>query len=201
MIPDTHCAGCGQAILKQFVEHHSYPRKKWHPECYMIQKVLQLNVYIYFSNHPLTQQLLVLEYTTCGCNGRDTAGWYDISLLIEWCHYSYVDHCFLFIYAQTLDPRSLTADRLRELQNTMETKVIRIWTDLSAFQESSATCISDMLFHIAAGAYMESMRMASQFILHLEVLFAALDTIGSISAEKGEGKFIMDTSPVMRNWA
>ena len=46
-----------------------------------------------------------------------------------------------------------------------------------------------MLFHIAAGAYMESMRMASQFILHLEVLFAALDTIGSISAEKGEGKW------------
>lgn len=95
----------------------------------------------------------------------------------------------LLIYAKTLpDPRSLTADRLRELQNAMETKVVRIWTDLSAFQESSATCISDMLFHIAAGAYMESMRMASQFILHLEVLFAALDTIGSISAEKGEGK-------------
>lgn len=51
MIPDTHCAGCDQAILKQFVEHHCYPGKKWHPECYMIQKVLQWNVYMYFYQH------------------------------------------------------------------------------------------------------------------------------------------------------
>lgn len=39
LLHKTHCAGCDQAILKQFVEHPNYPGKKWHPECYMIQKV------------------------------------------------------------------------------------------------------------------------------------------------------------------
>lgn len=37
---DTQCAGCHQAVLQQFVEHKSFPNKKWHPECYMIFKVL-----------------------------------------------------------------------------------------------------------------------------------------------------------------
>ncbi|KAI8385597.1 hypothetical protein BD560DRAFT_431005 [Blakeslea trispora] len=37
-IPETHCAGCDQAILKQFVEHKDMPHQIWHPECYMIFK-------------------------------------------------------------------------------------------------------------------------------------------------------------------
>ena len=36
----TKCAGCGSAILKQFVEINRNMRDEcWHPECYMINKV------------------------------------------------------------------------------------------------------------------------------------------------------------------
>lgn len=59
----------------------------------------------------------------------------------------------------------------------MERKVNRIWSDLSSFEESSAACISDMLLLVAAGAYVEGFRMASQFVMHLEVLYGALDDI------------------------
>lgn len=38
LIQETHCNGCDQAILKQFVEHRDIPDKIWHPECYMIYK-------------------------------------------------------------------------------------------------------------------------------------------------------------------
>jgi hypothetical protein len=38
LIPETRCAGCNQAILKQFVEHKDLPDQIWHPECYMIFK-------------------------------------------------------------------------------------------------------------------------------------------------------------------
>ena len=34
------CGGCNMAILKQFVEVKSHTREQWHPECYMIYKVL-----------------------------------------------------------------------------------------------------------------------------------------------------------------
>lgn len=67
--------------------------------------------------------------------------------------------------------------RLVEIQTKMEQKVNRIWTDLSSFEESSATCISDMLLLVAAGAYVEGFRMASQFVMHLEVLYGALDDV------------------------
>lgn len=40
LIHDTHCSGCNQAILKQFVQHRDMPEKIWHPECYMIYKVI-----------------------------------------------------------------------------------------------------------------------------------------------------------------
>lgn len=83
-----------------------------------------------------------------------------------------------------------TAIEIREQQVAVEEKVKRIWSDLSAFEESSATCISDMLLHIAAGAYQEGVRMANQFVIHLEVLFSALDKVGSLLAAQQEGSIM-----------
>lgn len=37
-IAQTHCSGCDQAILKNYVEHQDFPKQIWHPECYMIYK-------------------------------------------------------------------------------------------------------------------------------------------------------------------
>ncbi|KAI8343292.1 hypothetical protein BC941DRAFT_410945 [Chlamydoabsidia padenii] len=71
----------------------------------------------------------------------------------------------------------MTTSRLKKHQAAMERKVNRIWSDLSSFEESSAACISDMLLLVAAGAYVEGFRMASQFVMHLEVLYNALDDI------------------------
>lgn len=48
---------------------------------------------------------------------------------------------------------------------------------LSAFEESSAACISDMLRQVSNGQYLEAIRMAEKFILHVEVLFAAIDDL------------------------
>lgn len=48
---------------------------------------------------------------------------------------------------------------------------------LSAFEESSAACISDMLRHVSSGQYLDAIRMAEKFILHVEVLFATIDDL------------------------
>ncbi|KAF9530355.1 hypothetical protein CPB83DRAFT_763198 [Crepidotus variabilis] len=66
---------------------------------------------------------------------------------------------------------------LREKQVRMEQQVYRIWTVLSAFEESSAACISDMLRQVSNGAYLDAIRMAEKFILHVEVLFGAIDDL------------------------
>jgi hypothetical protein len=77
--------------------------------------------------------------------------------------------------------------QLKTQQSEMERKVNRIWVDLSTFEESSATCISDMLLLVAAGAYMEGFRMASQFAMHLSVLYNALDHIQRQLMHNGKG--------------
>ncbi|TFY80882.1 hypothetical protein EWM64_g3132 [Hericium alpestre] len=70
-----------------------------------------------------------------------------------------------------------TPPSLKEKQIRMEQQVYRIWTVLSAFEESSAACISDMLRQVSNGQYLEAIRMAEKFILHVEVLFATIDDL------------------------
>ncbi|CEI99423.1 Putative Rho GTPase-activating protein [Rhizopus microsporus] len=62
----------------------------------------------------------------------------------------------------------MTSEELKEAQNVMEEKVYRIWTVLSAFEESAAGCISDMLLHVSEGSYAEGVKMADYFVTHVE---------------------------------
>lgn len=48
---------------------------------------------------------------------------------------------------------------------------------MSAFDGSSAACISDILRQVSNGQYLEAIRTAEKFILHAEVLFATLDDL------------------------
>lgn len=87
---------------------------------------------------------------------------------------------------ETDDPEG--RDRIRQEEEHMEDKVYRIWSVLSAFEESSAACISDMLLHVSNGAYVDGVLVAKRFIWHVEILFKSadrLDATMSRSTEKG----------------
>jgi hypothetical protein len=59
---------------------------------------------------------------------------------------------------------------------------------LSAFEESSAACISDMLRAVSSGQYLEAIRMAEKFILHVEILFAVIDDLeGQFAVRSAKG--------------
>ncbi|KAJ7583291.1 LIM domain-containing protein [Mycena floridula] len=75
------------------------------------------------------------------------------------------------------EERIETPTTLKDKQVRMEQQVYRIWTVLSAFEESSAACISDMLRQVSNGQYLDAIRMAEKFILHVEVLFATIDDL------------------------
>ncbi|KAH9847287.1 RhoGAP-domain-containing protein [Lenzites betulinus] len=144
----TKCAGCNSAILKQFVEINRNMRDEcWHPECYMINKFWNVKV---SSRRP----------TSLPPPGAEDG---EGSSSVE---PPYVE-----------EERRETAQTLREKQIRMEQQVYRIWTVLSAFEESSAACISDMLRQVSNGQYLDAIRMAEKFILHVEVLFATIDDL------------------------
>ncbi|KAI4596224.1 hypothetical protein KJ359_005731 [Pestalotiopsis sp. 9143b] len=79
------------------------------------------------------------------------------------------------------DPPEELDEAGRELVRTeeekMEEKVYRIWSVLSAFEESSAACISDMLLHVSNGAFIDGILTAKKFIMHVDVLFQAADKL------------------------
>jgi len=56
---------------------------------------------------------------------------------------------------------------------------------LSAFEESSVACIYDLLRHISTNTYLDAILMAEKLILHVEVLFGAIDDLDWISVCKG----------------
>jgi hypothetical protein len=104
------------------------------------------------------------------------------------------------------EERQETAQSIKAKQNRMEEQVLRIWTYvhptfppqsnspdiflsvcriLSAFEESSAACISDMLRHVSDREYLDAIRNAEKFILHVEVLFATIDGLEYIFSSLG----------------
>ncbi|KAL0144447.1 hypothetical protein V8B55DRAFT_1486650 [Mucor lusitanicus] len=78
---------------------------------------------------------------------------------------------------------------LLKTQKEMEEKVISIWSVLSAFEESSAVCISEMLLHVSNGAYIESICLSERFLVHVEALFAGIDKIQSVYQEYKQPEF------------
>ena len=69
---------------------------------------------------------------------------------------------------------------IKEDEEKMEEKVYRIWSTLSTFEESSASCISDMLLHVSNGVYIDGVIVARKFIWHVDILFGAIDTLASL---------------------
>ncbi|KAM3582846.1 Rho-type GTPase activating protein Rga1 [Umbelopsis sp. WA50703] len=66
------------------------------------------------------------------------------------------------------------------METDTEEKTYQIWTVLSAFEESSAATISDMLLHVSVGKYIEGVNMAKRFIDHVHILFKAINLLNEM---------------------
>ncbi len=89
---------------------------------------------------------------------------------------------------QVLSEANATEEKrtlVREEEEQMEEKVYRIWSVLSAFEESSAACISDMLLHVSNGSYVEGIVTARKFIWHVDILFRATDKLDFLMVSEG----------------
>ncbi|KAG0038734.1 hypothetical protein BGZ82_010973 [Podila clonocystis] len=193
------CAGCRTAILKQFVEiNRNGLDEHWHPECYMINKFW--NVKLSFapkgedeSPQPAleveaeqlerSEQPILLSTVAATEEAATSEASTSEATMTEEATNITTD-----IAATTLALESRTPEELKRAQHQMEEKVYQIWTVLSAFEESSAGCISEMLLHVSNGAYYDGVQMAEKFILHVEILFSAIDDLELQMREAGDVK-------------
>ncbi|KAI7830734.1 hypothetical protein BC939DRAFT_392557 [Gamsiella multidivaricata] len=165
------CAGCRTAILKQFVEiNRNSQDEHWHPECYMIHKFWNVKLSFAPLSEDQDDQAQTQTQQTQRCiEAGDATEPFSPDILIS---------------RSSMEQR--TPEELRRAQQQMEEKVYQIWTVLSAFEESSAGCISEMLLHVSNGAYYDGVQMAEKFILHVEILFSAIDDLEEQMKEVGD---------------
>jgi hypothetical protein len=71
-------------------------------------------------------------------------------------------------------------EKAKKMETDTEEKTYQIWTVLSAFEESSAATISDMLLHVSVGKYIEGVNMAKRFIDHVHILFKAINLLNEM---------------------
>lgn len=195
------CTGCRTAILKQFVEiNRNNQDEHWHPECYMIHKVsshwlrqqVSPTILIRFADMfdlPSCFQCALLQFWNiklCPTGATPKESVANEPTTVSSApppSNSGVAPVTNALATDEPSPEALeteaneTPSSLKKKQKMMEEQVYRIWTVLSAFEESSAACISEMLRHVSSGRYLGGVRMAERFILHVEILFSAIDDI------------------------
>lgn len=150
------CTGCQTAILKQFVEiNRNNADEHWHPECYMIHRYWKIKL----------APAGAIQASNAVEAARDVALPMPGALTLTPSNSE-----------EDLTPHETPASVLQK-QRAMEMRVFTIWRVLSSFEESSAGCISDMLRHVGSGKYVGGVRCAARFVLHVEVLFSAIDEL------------------------
>lgn len=71
-----------------------------------------------------------------------------------------------------IDPKLLLS-----IEQQIENVVMRCWLTLSGYEETTATCISDMLLNACTGNQRQGLLVTGKLILNVEVLFKALDCV------------------------
>ncbi|KAG0366338.1 hypothetical protein BGZ54_005517 [Gamsiella multidivaricata] len=191
------CAGCRTAILKQFVEiNRNSQDEHWHPECYMIHKFWNVKLASVPQKEDLPQSKIDAESgpqsvdsgTGTGAEAVDASN-SETALVLKNEQESSTtesDSSLPPEEAPASAAETKTPAELKLAQQQMEEKVYQIWTVLSAFEESSAGCISEMLLHVSNGSYYDGVQMAGRFILHVDILFSAIDDLEAQMKEVGD---------------
>lgn len=76
--------------------------------------------------------------------------------------------------------------RVRQDEEQIEQKVLKMWRTLSTFEESSAQCISNMLLSVSNGAVVEGASTAKKFIVHVQLLFGVTDDLDRLMISQTE---------------
>lgn len=92
----------------------------------------------------------------------------------------------------------MSAKELSIVESKIESNVLNCWISLSGFEETSASCISEMLLAACTGKRQSGLQTTGKLILYLEVLFKALDFVQHLCKEfKTEGASVMESRSVL----
>lgn len=86
----------------------------------------------------------------------------------------------------------VSRDQIDAWMDSVDEKVYKIWSRLSAFEEKSASWISNMLLHVSNGAIFDATQSAVGFLYAIEALFGSLNALIKTCLEQGEKGNLFD---------
>ncbi|ORX50172.1 RhoGAP-domain-containing protein [Hesseltinella vesiculosa] len=193
---DLLCGTCGDPLLASYIIALD---KKYHTDHFMCSvcsttfgpedSYYEHEGHVYCHYHYSTQFAVMCA----GCNMAILKQYVEIdrnNCVEHWHPECYMIHKFWNVKVQPIHaPDHQNASQLMEQQHDMENKIFRIWQVLSAYEESSAMCISEMLLHVSNGAYLEGICLSERFLVHVEALFTGIDDLAQLQLEHGLKEF------------
>ncbi|RKP01984.1 hypothetical protein CXG81DRAFT_11317, partial [Caulochytrium protostelioides] len=187
---DLLCAQCGGALRGP---HINALGKKWHLEhftCSICTTLFQQNDSYYEREGRVYCQYHYSVLFATRCGGCETAVLKNFvemkrregheGTVAQWHPECYMIYkLWNAAIAASASASRETKDQALRHQQDVTQKVSKILHVLSAFEESSAECISDMLLHFSNQRHAEGVIQASKFICHIEALFRGIDVIES----------------------
>ncbi|ORY30696.1 RhoGAP-domain-containing protein, partial [Rhizoclosmatium globosum] len=165
----SKCGGCQTAVLKKFVEMKKEGVVyQWHPQCYMIYKLW--NVKPNFQHGDTT-----LDETNPDGEGIVISSSSPETNLDQQQRLSYTPSSSHIKHLRSPSIRTTTAEVNR--QTVTLSKVDKIISVLSTFEESTANCIGDMMSHYTSRSYAEVCLDGHRFIEYVDVVFNGLEKI------------------------
>lgn len=187
---DLICAKCGGALRGP---HINALNKKYHLNhftCTVCDVVFQPNASYYEHNGNIYCQTHYSALFAQLCGGCQTP---VLRQLIEVnkntdSHEQWHPECYMIykswnvrlvleneVSKDPIEPKDYNTEI--EKQRLVEEKINRIWTILSAFEESSAECMTEILSYVSDNLYLNGIEQAGNFVCHVDVLFSGIDEI------------------------
>ncbi|GME74694.1 unnamed protein product [Ambrosiozyma monospora] len=201
---DLICVTCDTAIRGSYI---TAAGKKYHPEhfyCEICHKVFDSEDYyeyhdqiychyhyskLYASHCEACKSAILKQYVEMVRGGREQQ-WHPECFMVHkfWGVDVTIDHIGFksmnlkmtfgdLDKLKEVDESFIPQNELFEIENKLERTTMSVWLTISEFEESCASCISDMLHFASSGDRLNGLLTTGRLVLKVETLFKGLDLL------------------------
>ncbi|OWB58039.1 hypothetical protein B5S28_g4029 [[Candida] boidinii] len=196
---DLICATCDKAIRGSYITAIG---RKYHPEhffCEVCHKLFEQEDYyeyndsiychfhysqLYAAHCESCHSAILKQYVEMYRGGREQQWHPECFMVHKFWGISITSDCIGLNYDKKSieNYEQISPDQLFEVEKKLERTIMTIWLSLSEFEESCASCISEMLHSASTGNKLNGLLITGKLVLKIECLFKSIDTLNEFAS-------------------
>ncbi|OWB67240.1 hypothetical protein B5S30_g2597 [[Candida] boidinii] len=196
---DLICATCDKAIRGSYITAIG---RKYHPEhffCEVCHKLFEQEDYyeyndsiychfhysqLYAAHCESCHSAILKQYVEMYRGGREQQWHPECFMVHKFWGISITSDCIGLNYDKKSieNYEQISPDQLFEVEKKLERTIMTIWLSLSEFEESCASCISEMLHSASTGNKLNGLLVTGKLVLKIECLFKSIDTLNEFAS-------------------